>query len=175
MWIGMKRMTINESSPADDVLRELSAEVPKAYATRFMEIIGLIDSFCDVYLNAEYKELCREMAVAVCQDGAPVLKGKPGGWAAGIVYSVGYVNFLGDPSQTPHMRSVEIAEGFNVSMATMQAKARLIRKEFDLIPFHPVWSLPSMLDKNPMVSMATLMEPPMAGLMEPLRDAFRAA
>jgi hypothetical protein len=113
----------------------------------------LTDAFCDAHLNAEYKGLCREMAVAVCQKGSPVLKGKTEGWAAGIVYALGRVNFLDDPSQTPHMKSMEIAEGFGVSMATMQAKAKVIREGLNLMPFHPDWSLPSRMDDNPLAWM----------------------
>jgi hypothetical protein len=93
------------------------------------------------------------MAVEVCQKGSPVLKGKTEGWAAGIVYALGRVNFLNDPSQTPHMKSTEIAEGFGVSVATMQAKAKVIREGLDLMPFHPDWSLPSRMDNNPLVWM----------------------
>ena len=154
----------------DDDLRELMAEVPESYATRFTDLVGLTDTFCDAHLNAEYKGLCREMAVAVCQKGSPVLRGKTEGWAAGIVYALGRVNFLGDPSQTPHMKSTEIAKGFGVSMATMQAKAKIIREGLDLIPFHPDWCLPSKLDDNPLVWMLEV-----NGLLVDIRYAPRAA
>ena len=146
-------MANNEQPSADDALGEWMAEVPKAYAARFIALVGLTDAFCDAHLNAEYKDLCRDMAVEVCQEGSPVLKGKPGGWAAGIVYALGRVNFLDDPSQTPHMRSAQIAEGFGVSVATMQAKAKVIRECLDLIPFDPDWSLPSKMGDNPLVWM----------------------
>jgi len=115
----MKKMTNSEQTPVDNGPGGLLAEVPKAFAGRFTDLVGLTDAFCDAHLNAEYKDLCREMAVAVCQKGSPVLKGKAEGWAAGIVYALGRVNFLDDPSQTPHMKSKDIAEGFGVSVATM--------------------------------------------------------
>lgn len=146
-------MTNSEQTPTDNALAELISDVPKAYAAQFADLAGLTDSFCDAHLNAEYKDLCREMAVAVCQKGSPVLQGKPQGWAAGIVYALGRVNFLDDPSQTPHMKSKDIAEGFGVSVATMQAKAKVIRERLDLIPFPPDWSLPSRADSNPLVWM----------------------
>ena len=149
----MKKMTSSEQMPADNALGELLAAVPKAFADRFTDLVGLTDAFCDAHLNAEYKDLCREMAVAICQKGSPVLKGKAEGWAAGIVYALGRVNFLGDPSQTPHMKSKDIAKGFGVSIATMQAKAKVIREGLDLVPFHPDWCLPSMMDENPLVWM----------------------
>jgi len=50
-------------------------------------------------------------------------------------------------------RTVEIAKGFGVSVATMQAKAKAIGVGLDLIPFHPDWSLPSTMDDNPIVWM----------------------
>ena len=93
----------------------------------------------------------REMAVHICQKGSPVLKGKSQSWAAGIVCALGWVNFLTDPSQTPHMISPQLAEGFGVSVATMQAKARLIRKRLDLD-----WCLPSKLGDNLLVWMLTV-------------------
>ena len=140
----------------DGDLRRMMTEVPEAYAARFTDIVGLTDAFCDAHLNAEYRDLCREMAVAFCQNGSPVLRGKAEGWAAGIVYALGRVNFLDDPSQTPHMKSTEIAEGFGVSVATMQAKAKAIREGLDLVPFHPDWSLPSQMEDNPLVWMLTV-------------------
>lgn len=137
----------------DDDLRELMAEVPDLYAARFAKLAELTDAFCDAHLNAEYKQLCRDMAAVICDDGSSVLRGKPTGWAAGIVYALGQVNFLTDPDQTPHMAATEIAEGFGVSMATMHAKAKVLRNGLNLMPFHPDWCLPALLDDNPMVWM----------------------
>ncbi len=137
----------------NDDLRKIMNDVPRAYTARFADLVRLADAFCGAHLNIEYKELCREMAIAVCQKGSPVLKGKCEGWAAGIVYAIGRVNFLDDPSQTPHMKSKQIAEGFGVSVATMQAKARVIREGLDLMPLHPDWSLPSRMDDNPLAWM----------------------
>ncbi|UCC29357.1 MAG: hypothetical protein JSU86_14290 [Phycisphaerales bacterium] len=154
----------------DDNLHELMADVPDRYAARLAKLVELIDAFCDAHLNAEYKDLCREMAVAVCQDGSPLLKGKPEGWAAGIVYALGRVNFLDDPSQTPHMKSTEIAEGFGVSMATMHARAKILREGLSLIPFHPDWCLPSRLEDNPLVWMLKV-----NGFLMDIRDAPREA
>ena len=146
-------MANSEQTPPDNGLSELMSDVPRAYTARFTDLAGLTDGFCDAHLNAEYKDLCREMAVAVCRKGSPVLQGKPQGWAAGIVYALGRVNFLDDPSLTPHMKSKDIAEGFGVSVATMQAKAKVIHEGLDLMPFHPDWSLPSRMDSNPLVWM----------------------
>lgn len=146
------------------------AEVPKVYADRFIELVNLTDPFCDAHLNAEYKELCREMAMAFCQKGSPVRQGKPLGWAAGIVYALGRVNFLTDPSQQPHMKSEQIAKHMGVSIATMRAKFKIISDGLDLMQMDPAWSLPSRLADNPLVWMLEI-----NGLIIDLRYAPREA
>ena len=80
-------------------------------------------------------------------------KGKPAGWASGIVHAIGFINFLQDPSQSPHMTSAQLADGFGVSQQTMQTKSKIIRDEFDLMQMDPDWCLPSLIDDNPMVWM----------------------
>ena len=147
---------------------EWKSEVPITLRERLAEIVDMTDDFCDQHLNDEYKEICRNMAVAFCQGGSPVARGKPESWACGIVYSEGWVNFLTDPCQKPYMRSEEIAKGFGVSMATMQAKSKGIRETLDLVAFHPRFSLPSTTDDNPLVWMAEV-----NGLLVDLRHAPR--
>jgi len=124
---------------------------PKAYCTRFVELVNLLDAFCDNNLNFEYKVLCRDLAFVVCQKGSPARSGKPEGWAAGIVCAIGRVNFLNDPSNTPHMKSQNIAKEFGVSDSTMNSKMKTIWNALDLIQFDPDWCIPSMLDINPLV------------------------
>ncbi len=158
-----KKIDNAPSDPAKAKLQERSA-------ARFADLVRLVDAFCDANLNGEYKELCRKLTVAICRAGLPVLKGKSDGWAAGIVCAVGRVNFLTDPSQNPHMKSEQIAKGFGVSVQTMQAKARTIWDGVDLMPFHPDWSLPSMIDENPMVWFLKV-----NGMMMDIRHAPRGA
>lgn len=135
----------------DAELLEMMDDVAEDYIPRFADFVTLTDAFCNAALNTEYKTLCREMAIAICQEDSQVLRGKPDSWAAGIVYALGRVNFLDDPSQIPHMKSKHIAESFGVSVATMRAKAKVINQGLGLTPFHPDWSLPSKLDDNPLV------------------------
>jgi hypothetical protein len=115
------------------------------------QIIGLTNAFCLNHLNEEYYELCEELAWEAFEAGLPVEKGRPAGWASGIVHAIGFVNFLQDPTQSPHMTSSQIAEGFGVSQQTMQAKSKTIRDELDIIPMDPDWCLPSLLEDNPLV------------------------
>jgi hypothetical protein len=117
------------------------------------QIIVLTNAFCLNHLNEEYRELCEELAWEAFEEWLPLEKGRPAGWASGIVHAIGYINFLHDPSQSPHMSSAQLAEGFGVSQQTMQTKSRIIRDKLDLMQFDPDWCLPSMLDDNPLVWM----------------------
>lgn len=134
-------------------LATLKNKVPPTFQNRFDEIIERTDMFCERYLNDEYKQFSREMAAAICQKNSPVLKGKPDGWAAGLIHALGRINFLTDPSQDPHMKTNAIAKAIGVSPATMHAKAKIICKGLDLQVFDPAWTLPSRLDDNPLVWM----------------------
>ena len=132
---------------------ELMGHVPERLREVFVEIVAITDAFCDEHLNDEYKQLCREMAVAACQEGLPITRGKPPSWAAGIVYSVGWVNFLGDPSQDPHMKTADFAKAIGVSEATIMAKSKVIREGLDLMRLDPNWCLPSGVEDNPLIWM----------------------
>jgi len=118
-----------------------------------MQIIELTNDFCLNHLNEEYRELCEDLAWAAFDEELPLEKGRPTCWASGIVHAIGFVNFLQDPSQSPHMSSAQLAEGFGVSQQTMQTKSKIIRDKLEIMQFDPNWCLPSMLDDNPLVWM----------------------
>lgn len=139
---------------AEDAGREVTVhKIPKEFSKRFAELYTLVNTFCDSFLNDEYKYFSRLMAFAMCQETSPIRKGKPEGWAAGIIYTIGQVNFLTDPKQEPHMTSKQIAEGFGISKATMQSKAKIIREGLGIYPLDPAWTLPSNWANNPMIWM----------------------
>jgi hypothetical protein len=140
-----------QSSAMDAILTELLSYVPEDWQARFKAIVGLTDAFCEQHLTDEYQQLCREMATAICQSDSPAGKGKEASWAAGVVYTVGWVNFLTDPNTKPYLRSEDIAKGMGVSVSNMQHKSKEIRDGMDLGPMDPDWCLPSNLDDNPLV------------------------
>src|SRR6202011_1781333 len=79
-------------------------------------IIGLIDQFCKLHLNEEYAVLCRKLAEKLARKRpSPLHRGSAKTWASGIVRTIGWVNFLYDKGQTPHMRLSDIDAGFGVS------------------------------------------------------------
>ena len=118
------------------------------------KIVDLTDAFCQEHLDAEYGALCRKLAgVLARKRPSPLTNGKPESWASGIVRVVGWVNFLGDPSQPHHMRMTDIDEGMGVSEATGSAKAKAIRDLLKTHPLDPEWTLPSRMEQNPMAWM----------------------
>lgn len=71
-------------------------------------------------------------------------------WAAGIVYAIGRVNFLADPSQQPHLRTDELANLLGVKQTTTTNKARLIEDTLRIGPMDPEFSQRAIVDNNPM-------------------------
>ncbi len=117
-------------------------------------IVAMTNQFCRERLNEEYAVLCRRLAEKLARKRpSPLTNGKPESWASGIVRVVGWVNFLGDPSQPGHMRMVDIDQGFGVSEATGSAKAKAIRDLLKTHPLDPEWTLPSRMDTNPIAWM----------------------
>lgn len=116
------------------------------------EIVGLVASFCREHLNEEYAELCGRLVQKLARKRpSPLLSGKANTWACGIVRTIGWVNFLDDRSQQPHMKLTAIDKILGVGESTGQGKSMLIRKMLKIRMMDPEWTLPSRLDDNPMV------------------------
>ncbi len=128
-------------------------EIQMQFRERYAELIEIIDELCDSRLDVEYRDVCRELAAELCQDGSPILSGKATSWAAGIIWSIGRVNFLSDPSFEPSMTKTEFARAIGVSAATIGSKSRDIWNGLELTPLDPDFTVASRLDSNPMVWM----------------------
>ncbi len=117
-------------------------------------IVGLIEQFCRERLNEEYAGLCRKLAEKLARKRpSPLASGKPQTWACGIVRTIGWVNYLDDRSQTPHLKLTAIDKAFGVGESTGQGKSMLIRKTLKIRPMDPEWSLRSRIERNPMAWM----------------------
>lgn|GEM_PF-412835 len=131
--------------PADETLR-----IPAKLRPRYDEIVARTDAFANEHLNAEYAELARRMAAALARKRpSPLESAEVRTWAAGIVYAVGWVNFLADPSQDPHMTTAEMAKLAGVGESTIALRFRGIRDALDLVRMDPEWTLPSRLMDHP--------------------------
>ena len=118
-----------------------STSVPKSMQATVEAITSLTDAFCREHLNEDYRVLAQRMTAALCRKRpSPLASGQPRTWACGIVYVLGQINFLTDPS-------------------TQALKTSRL---------NPEWSLPSLLDQNPLVWMAEV-----NGFLVDLRDLPR--
>jgi hypothetical protein len=146
-----------------------SQSVPKSMQAIYNAITALTDAFCRNHLSEDYRELARRMTAALCRKRpSPLTSGQPRTWACGIVYVLGQINFLSDPSTQPFMTTADLCAGFGVGQSTASAKARVISQALDTSRLNPEWSLPSLLDQNPLVWMAEV-----NGFMVDLRDMPR--
>jgi hypothetical protein len=128
--------------------------IPKIVKPRFDTIVGLTDAVCCTHLTDEYAALARELAAALARKRpSPLMCGHCDTWACGVTYTIGAINFLFDPAQTPHLTSRELCALFGVSQSACAAKTREIRLMFNMGPLDPRWCLPSKLADNPLVWM----------------------
>ncbi len=129
--------------------------VPQAMRPTYEAIVALTDTFCAEHLNAEYRDLARRMAAALCRKRpSPVSSGKPRTWACAIIHVLGQLNFLTDPSLEPFMTMAQVAAGFGVGQSTVFAKAKAISAALAPHRMDPQWVLPSLAAANPLIWMA---------------------
>ena len=151
--------------------RSTSINVPKEMQARYDEITQLTDAFSATYLNDEYRDLCRQLTATLCRKRpSPLLRGNAKTWACGIIHALGLVNFLYDSSQMPHVPAGQIAESFGISSSTMQTKSKQIRDLLGMYQFDPDWTIPSMVDQNPLIWMLQV-----NGMIVDIRHMPRAA
>lgn len=126
--------------------------VPQPMQTVYAEITAISDAFCREHLNEEYAEMARLLTAKLARKHpSPLVNGQAKGWAAGILYMLGQVNFLFDKTQTPHMRADELCKQMGVSSQTAGGRAKFIRILLDILPMEPEWTLPSRVEHNPMI------------------------
>jgi len=130
------------------------ASIPASSQPAYDAIVQLTDRFCQVHLSYEYQMLCRKLAgVLARKRPTPLTRGKPEVWACAIVRVIGWVNFLDDSSQKPHMKQTAIDKALDVGESTGQGKAKAIRTMLKISPLDPEWLLRSRIKDNPMAWM----------------------
>ncbi len=146
-----------------------SEKVPASMQNTYNKIVELTDAFCAKHLNEEYAQMIRYATAALCRKRpSPLVNGKPGTWACGITYAIGFVNFLSDRSTSPSMSVGELCEAFGVSKSTGGAKSKVVRDILGMSHFDPRYCLPSQLDNNPMAWLITVNGFPMDARHAPL-------
>jgi hypothetical protein len=111
---------------------------------------GLTDRVCEEHLDDEYAALCRTLTVRLARKRpSPLDRGEPRIWAAGVVYTVGSINFLFDKSEPPHLRADKLAERVEVVQSTMANKSARIRSVLGLSWYEPELTRRGILEQNP--------------------------
>ena len=129
----------------------------KALAPIVETIRERTDELCRAALNEEYVGVCRELTATLARKRpSPLARGRADVWACAVVYTVGVVNFLFDPTQAPHLSAKELCAAFGVSQSAASARSREIQRLLRIGPLDPRWSLPSSLAENPMVWMLSV-------------------
>ena len=124
--------------------------VPVRARPAFEHIATVADAFCREYLNEEYAERSVMLTAKLARKRpSPLLRGDPRIWASAVIYALGRVNFLSDPSQTPHLPAEQLARLLEVKQTTMAAKGRTVMEVLALDPTDTEFCLPSRLASHP--------------------------
>ena len=144
-------MTVRPNVPVN------KASIPVSSQPAYDAIIHLTDIFCQAHLTYEYQMLCRKLAgVLARKRPSPLTRGTSEVWECAIPRVIGWVNFLDDSSQKPHMKLTAIDKSFGVGESTGQGKAKVIRTMLKIRSMDPAWSLPSRIKDNPMAWMVEI-------------------
>ena len=131
-----------------------SEKVPKEMQEKFDAIVALTDEVCNEHLDEEYAQLARQATAALCRKRpSPLQRGRVSSWACGIVYALGFANFLFDKTQHPHMSAAELCAAFGVAKGTGSAKSKAVRDALNMSQMDPNWFRPSHMDDNIMAWM----------------------
>ncbi len=137
--------------------QEGEPSVPEAAKPAYDAIVGLTDTFCQAHLTGEYQMLCRKLAAALARKRpSPLTRGKPEVWACAVLRVIGWVNFLDDSSNSPHMKLTAIDKAFGVAESTGQGKAKAIRELLKIRQFDFRWMLRRRIEECSMAWMISV-------------------
>ena len=139
-------------------------KIPAALHPRAAAVLELTDRFCAEHLDGEYAELCRRLIGMLGRKRpSPLQRGDLSIWAGAVVYTIGSLNFLFDPSQVPHRSASELCNLMGVSQATVANKSRGIRNQLKLAPFDEELSRREIAEHSPFRNLVEV-----GGLLVPL-------
>ena len=132
-------------------------KVPEDVSSSFKALCSVLEAVCQERLNKEYLSLAIKLATKIARKKPSLLVlGSEKIWAAGIIHSLGLVNFLFDKSQSshmalPYMALKDLGEWFNLEESVVSEKGESIRQMIKIHQIDPKWSLPSRAINNPLV------------------------
>jgi hypothetical protein len=114
----------------------------------------LVQHFCAEHLDAEYAALCAKLIGKLARKRpSPLESGQTRVWAGAVLYVIGEVNFLFDPTQRPHLKADELSRLIGVSRRTTADRARFIMDLLRIIPLEPEYCRREILAQNPLAWM----------------------
>ncbi len=120
------------------------------------EIIKMVSSFCQDYLNEEYEDLAIKLVEKMGRKhNVPFKRGRLDIWASAVIYSLAQVNFLFDKNFEPYVSADDICDYFGTKKSTVSQKASKISDMFNLGPFDREFSTKDLLDNVPTFVMDT--------------------
>jgi hypothetical protein len=132
-------------------------KVPKAIRPVVDEIIGITDEACLALLDEEYADLARRAVAKLARKRpSPLTSGGRTTWAGAVVYALGQVNFLFDPTTEPCVTTDELANQFGVAKASMSSKAKKVRDLIGIDHFSPEFLRADVIASTPFVWMIQL-------------------
>ena len=129
----------------------LTISVPKSMEAYYTAITALTDDYCSKNLNKEYAQLSRLATAALCRKKlSPVQMGSVSTWACGIIWAIGFINFLFDKSTSPYVSADDLASAFGAAKSTVSNKSKQIRDLLKMKQFDHHWYLPSRIESSSM-------------------------
>ena len=137
--------------------RKSTLEAPSYSKDTAIKVTELTDRICADHLDDEYAELCRKLIRKLARKRpSPLLRGELRIWAGAVIYTIGVVNFLFDPTQCLHLTQEELSNATGVVKSTLQGKSRLICDMFRIGPFAPEYCRRELLPNNPLAWLVQL-------------------
>ncbi len=140
------------------------------------ELLMLTHSFCNQKLDEEYDALCKKLVLKLGRKReVPFKRGKLNIWAAAVVHTIGFINFLFDKSTQPYASAAQICEFFDVKTSTVSAKSRQIRNLLNITYFDADFSTQSITDMNPFNNLVMVddMLVPLDALPDDMQDMVK--
>jgi len=105
-------------------------------------------------LDAEYGELCAKLIGRLARKRSSSLeRGETRVWAGAVLYAIGQVNFLFDPTQHPHLKFDDLSRLTGVSKSALATRARAIMNLLRIMPLEPKYCRRKLLAQNPLAWM----------------------
>ena len=132
-------------------------KIPSQTQPVYDVIAGMIEEYCEKYLNEEYKTLCLRLLEKLCRKRpSPLLKGRYNTRAAGMVYVIAANNFIFDKSMPIHRTAEELSRPFGIAPSTVGNKAGEIRELVSMLPWDTEWMLRELIEDDPAVWMLSV-------------------